>query len=512
MNGHLPLLPVLVPFTAALLMLLVPAAAQRAIALVAGGIGMLVAALLLAQADGGAIIPYRLGDWPAPFGIVLVVDRLAAIMLLLVAVLALPALLMALGGVDRQGAHFHALFQLQLAGLNGAFLTGDLFNLFVFFEILLLASYALFLHGAAPGDAGRARAGLVYVILNLVGSALFLVALALVYASLGTLNLGDVARLLFAVPADDRALARTAMALLAAVYLLKSAVLPMSLWLPHVYARASAPAAVLFVILTKVGIVMLLRLVATGWGDAAITAGLLMPWLPVLALATIMLAAIGLFAARRLAEVAAWLVLASSGTLLGVLALGGAQGWAPLLYYLVQSTLVTGGLFLLAGHVASRRGALGDRLVRGPSVFGREYLLPAWAVLAVGLAGLPPLSGFIAKLMLLQITDAPGWTAAWWTVLLLSSLVGLLVLARITAPLFWQAACVPADGGPQRAGTAGLAPHLGLWLLVAAGPLLALLAQPAMGLATRTAAQLADPAAYQAAVLGDAAIVRERRP
>jgi multicomponent K+:H+ antiporter subunit D len=518
MSMHLPVLPVLLPFAAALLMLVVrDMRVQRGLALASGIAGLIVAALLLGSADSGAISAYRLGGWPAPYGIVLVVDRLAALMVMLVAVLGFAALLMAVGGNDAAGKHFHPLFQLQIAGLAGAFLTGDLFNLFVFFEILLLASYALFMHGRSGGanEPARLRAGLIYVILNLFGSSLFLVALALVYASLGTLNLADVARLLGRVDADDAALVRTAMALLAAVFLLKAAVLPVSLWLPQVYARAPAAAAALFAILTKVGVVMLLRLAVTGWGGpglegAPITAGLLLPWLPALALGTVVLGTVGVFAARRLGEIAGWLILISSGTVLFAVAFASPTVTAALLYYLVQSTLVGGGLFLLVGHVAARRGALGDRLVRGPSIFDRQWLLPAWGVLAVGLAGLPPFSGFIGKLMLLQAIEG-GWRTAWWLVLLTSGVGVLVVLSRSTGKIFWQASTVERDNQPEQLGVASLAPRAGLWLLVAAGPLLALAAAPVASFAARTAAQL-HSAAYVDAVLGNAPIVRERRP
>lgn len=522
MSVHLPVLPVLLPFFASLLMLIFQRlAVQRMLAVVMGVAGVVVAVLLLLQADGGPIAVYRLGDWPAPYGIVLVVDRLAALMVALVAVLGFAALLMALGGQDAKGKHFHALFQLQLAGLAGAFLTGDLFNLFVFFEILLLASYALFMHGpSGVGDegadetareAGRLRAGLVYVVLNLVGSSLFLIALALVYGSLGTLNLADISRLLPMVEGGNAALVRTAMMLMVAVFLLKAALLPMSLWLPQVYARAPASAAALFAILTKVGAVMLLRLVVTGWGEASVTDGLLMPWLPILALGTIALGTIGVFAARRLAEVAGWLVLISSGSVLFAIGFAEPRAIAALLYYTVQSTLVGGGLFLLAGHVAARRGVLGDRLVRGPSAFGRGWLLPAWGVLAMGLAGLPPFSGFVGKLLLLQAVGEGGWQIGWWAVLLTSGLGVLVVLSRATGPLFWQATTTAIDNRPAELGVDGLAPKLGLWLLVAAGPLLVLLAAPAIGYATRTAAQLSGDA-YPAAVLGEAIVERERRP
>jgi hypothetical protein len=190
---HLPLLPVLVPLAAALLQLALHRAgigAMRAIGLAsAGAVLLLAGALLWATADG-AVHAVALGDWPAPFGILFVADRLAATMVAVTAAVALPALLAAVGGTDRLGRHFHPFFQIQLAGLNGAFLTGDLFNLFVFFEVLLIASYALLAHGAGPA---RIRAALHYVVLNLAGSLLFLLGLGLLYGTLGTLNIADLA-------------------------------------------------------------------------------------------------------------------------------------------------------------------------------------------------------------------------------------------------------------------------------------------------------------------------------
>ena len=513
-----PILPVLLPFIAALLMLLVHdrLRLQQVIALSATILGLAAAIGLLIGASTGEITVYRLGDWPAPFGIVLVIDRLAATMVTLVFALGLPALLMALGGTDAQGRHFHPLFQFQLAGLAGAFLTGDLFNLFVFFEILLLASYALLMHGPASHSQSRARvrAGLVYVVLNLTGSSLFLIALALVYGTLGTLNLADLALRLPAVPPADLALVRTALALLSAVFLLKAAVLPMAFWLPRTYAQAPAAVAALFAILTKVGIVMLLRLSLIGFGSAEVAAGLLMPWLPVLALATIVIGTIGAIAARRLADIAAQLVLVSAGTLLFALAFAnpasGSAATAALLWYLPQSTLVGAGLFLLAAHVDARRPGLGDQMLRGPSVAGRSWLGPAYLVLAVGLAGLPPLSGFLGKLMLLQAVSDAGWRPLWWGVLLASGLAVTVLMARAAGPLFWQAK--EAEPAPVPHGLSRPAPLLALWLLVAAGPLMVLFAGPLADHAKATARQLHDASAYTSSVIGPDPSPRERRP
>lgn len=503
---HLPLLPFLIPFTAAALLLLLGGRGetfQRAVSLAATGLGLAAAVLLVAR-QGAGPVAYALGDWPAPYGILFVADRLAVQMLLLLFLLAGPALLMALAGSDREGPYFHPLFQLQLAGIAGAFLTGDFFNLFVFFEILLLASYALLAHG---NGLQRSRAGLLYVVLNLVGSSLFLVALALIYGTLGTLNMADVARLLPLVPAADVPLVRAAFALLIAVFLLKSALLPMALWLPRVYAAAAMPVAALFAILTKVGIVALLRLNITVFGDAKAVEGLLMPWLPILALGTMGFAVVSLFAAAHLRVAAASLVLISSGTLLFAMQSATPPGTAALLYYLPHSTLATGGFLMLSGLIAQRRGELGDRLVRGPCVGNRVAIGGAYALFAVAIAGLPPLSGFIGKLMLMQAGAPTDWRPLWWTALLVSGFAVTLVLARVAALIFWQ----PDDPLPdQRTGSLG---RLAVLLLALASPAMVLFAAPISAYARATADELHARTPYLEAVLGDAPPTRrDQRP
>lgn len=508
--NHLPILPFLIPFIAAGLLMLMHGARlgiRRIVSLAATLAGLVSAALLFAQSADGSISVYALGNWPAPFGIVLVADQLAALLVLLLFLLAAPALLMAFGGVDDAGLHFHSLFQLQLAGIAGAFLTGDLFNLFVCFEILLLASYALLVHGSGYL---RVRSGLHYVVLNLVGSSLFLVALGIIYGTLGTLNLADIATLLPDVPAADQPLVRTAMALLVMVFLLKAALLPMAFWLPHVYSAATPPVAALFAIMTKVGIVALLRLSVIGFGTAPVTAGLLQPWLPVLALATIAIGTAGAFASRRLAVTVANLVLVSSGTLLFAVAHGSAAATAALLYYLPHTTFVTGGLFLLAGSIAIRRGPLGDRLVRGPVIADQTALALAFAVLAVAISGLPPLSGFIGKLMLMQGVSG-AWQAAWWTTLLVSGLGIALVFARAGSIFFWEPQGIAASEIARN--RSGLARTLAVLSLVIASPLLVLFARPLSDHVAAAADQLHARTPYIEAVLAAAGTIpRERRP
>ncbi len=511
--SHLPILPFLVPLLAAALLMLLhghPLAVQRSVSMGGTLAGLAAALLLLHQAAGGVMSVYALGNWPPPYGIVLVVDRLAALMVLLVFLLAVPALLMAAGGgsFDARGRHFHTVFQLQLAGLAGAFLTGDIFNLFVCFEILLLASYALLVHG---GGAERARAGLSYVVLNLVGSTMFLVAIAILYGTLGTLNIADMALLLPAVPAEDLPLVRTGLMLLMLVFLLKGALMPLGFWLPHVYAAATVPVAILFAVMTKVGIVALLRVSVVALGDAGAAARLFLPWLPLLALGTIALGTIGAFAARRLATVVAHLVVISSGTLLFAIAMADEAATAALLYYLPHTTLVTGGFFLLAGAIALRRGAIADHLVRGPVIAGRWALGFAFLVMAVAASGLPPLSGFIGKLMLLQGAAAPGWQAAWWTTLLVSGLGVALVLARVASTLFWEPEGHQASAvETQRIGPVA---SLALILLVAASPVLTFAAAPVSAFARATAVELHARTPYlEAVVAGTGPVQRETRP
>jgi multicomponent K+:H+ antiporter subunit D len=509
--SHLPVLPFVIPLIASTLLMMLHSrdmATQRGISLAATLLGLGAALLLVDGAAAGTISVYALGNWPPPYGIVLVVDRLAALMVLLVFLLAIPALLMASSGWERMGRHFHALFQLQLAGLAAAFLTGDLFNLFVCFEILLLGSYALLVHGMG---AERARAGLHYVVLNLVGSTLFLVAIGILYGTLGTLNIADMALLLPQVPDADVPLVRTGLMLLMLVFLLKGALLPMAYWLPRVYPAATVPVAALFAIMTKVGIVALLRIGALTFPDARAADALFLPWLPLLALLTIALGTVGAFAARRLAVVAANLVLISSGTLLFAAARLEADATAAILYYLPHTTLVTGGFFLLAGAIAVRRGRFLDRLERGPVIAHKSAIGLAFLTLAIAASGLPPLSGFLGKLMMMQGAASDGWTPVWWATLLFSGLGIALVLARVASTLFWEPEG-HADS-PVEDVRIGRASAVALALAVVASPVLTFAAAPVSAYARAAAEQLHERSAYVGAVLPPGTeVVREWRP
>lgn len=472
---------------------------QRILA-IAAVVALLALAVKLAAFTGeGAILVHRLGNWPAPYGIVLVADRLTAWMLLVTALLALPVLLAACGGTDRQGRHFHALFQFQLLGLNGAFLTGDIFNLFVFFEILLLASYTLLLHG---GSGVRIRAGLHFVVLNLAGSSLFLIAVGTLYGLQGTLNMADLAVRIAQTPSENLALTRAAVLLLFLVFALKAALLPVHLWLPATYAAASAPVAALFALMTKVGAYAMLRLMMLlgGLDEAASSSG--EPWrladllLP-LALLTVLAGSFGALHAASLREQSGHLVVASSGTLLTALTLGGSQTLAAGLYYLTHSTFAAAIFFLLAGLIVRRRDTA-DRLRPGPAVMQAPLIGGLFLVTAAGLAGLPPFSGFVGKFLLLRAAlDHP---AAPWVlgVLLVSSLMALIALMRSGSLLFLapQTPSMVVDQHSARPDSLAIAVLMGLTfaLVIAAGSL--------WFDAVATAMQLRQPELYIDAVLG----------
>lgn len=492
MIEHIMILPVLLPLFAGLLILMEwrqRGWLRRLISLLATAALLPLAGFLWLQAVDGNIGVYRLGDWAPPFGIVLVLDQLAALMLLLTALLALPVCLQACRGEDNNGANFHALFQFQLLGINGAFLTGDLFNLFVFFEVLLIASYALLMHGKGPE---RARASLHYVVLNLTGSSLFLFGLGLIYAATGTLNMADVARVMTEGQLVSPLLLQIGGGLLLLVFALKAALLPFCFWLPGAYAAASAPVAALFAIMTKVGLYAIWRLWPLLFShDASPLDTLITPWLWPLALLTLGFAALGALSATRLATLAAWLVLMSVGSLMAVLTVATEQAWAAGLYYLVHSTLAAAALFLLVGLISEQRGLLADQLQPGNDL--PPSLAVLFLVLAVILVGLPPLSGFMGKLMLLQATP----DAAFWAVLLVASLLSLIAFSRAGSTVFWRQ---QKDAFPERMALMNMLPLLLLLFCVMA---MVLLAGPLAEISRGIAAQLMDGHGYVKAVLGE---------
>lgn len=530
--NHLLVTPILLPLATAALMLLLGEGRRGLKAVVnvlSTSLGLAIAvSLLLGVARHGAPAAFGVylpGNWSVPFGIVLVADRLSALMVVLTGCVGLASLLYALARWQHAGAYFHVLFQLQLMGLYGAFLTADLFNLFVFFEVLLAASYGLLLHG---GGGERVRAGLHYITINLVASLLFLIGVAVLYGVTGTLNMADIAQKLPAVPASDRGLLHAGAAILAIAFLAKAGLWPLNFWLPPAYAAASAPAAAVFAILTKVGVYAVLRLwtlcFPAGAGASAGFGGDVLVWG---GLVTLAYGAVGMLASQQLARLAAYSVIASSGTLVATIGFDAPMLSGGALFYLASSTLAGCAMFLLVELLErSRQVEVGPQQVDDgnhalPAFFDAEpppgtnldddeealigraipaalaFLGLTFTVCALVTAGLPPLSGFVAKLAMLTALLGLQTPAAWtlFVLLILSGLFGAMSLMRVGMRHFWTTQDRPAP----RLRVIETLPIAGL---LAAS--LAMVLQAEAGLAyTRAAAEaLHAPALYIDAVMG----------
>jgi multicomponent K+:H+ antiporter subunit D len=493
--NHAPIVPVVLPALVAALMLLDRRiASQRALAWLSTGLLAGCAFWMLALAADGWRGVYLVGNWAAPWGIALVADRLSVMMVALTALLALVALGTAQGGWDKRSEHFHPLFQVQLMGLNGAFLTGDLFNLFVFFEVLLIASYGLLVHG---DGAERIVAGLRFVTLNLFGSALFLIAAALLYGVTGTLNMADMAERVAKLSGSDATLARAGAWLLLTVFCLKAAILPLYFWLPLTYAAASPPVAALFAVMTKVGIYGVLRVFTMVFGaSAGQLADAAFPWIVAVAALGYATSMLGTLAGHDLRRINAMLIIGSAAFLLIGIGLANERSVAAAVYYLPHTTLSAAALFLVADLIARGRGATaGDRLVPGPAPLRPALIGGLFFAAAVAIAGMPPLGGFIGKAMLLgatlPATGAPGAAEAWlWASILGGSLFAMLALSRAGSALFWKGdSRLAADALP-----AGWRDTLPLGMTLAAIVAITVFAAPMQRYAQATARDLLSPA------------------
>ena len=520
---HLMIAPILIPFIAGALMLLYDERQRRAklgVGLASAVTLLLMAIELLNRAKSGSTPNlYLLGDWATPFGIVLVLDRLSAMMLLLTALLAIPALIYSAAGWHKQGQHFQSLFQFLLMGLNGAFLTGDLFNLFVFFEVLLAASYGLLLHGSGQL---RVRAGLHYIAVNLTASLLFLIGVSLIYGITGTLNIAQLSVLIPNLPDTDRPLLQAGAALMGIAFLIKAGVWPMSFWLPTAYMAGAAPVAAMFAIMTKVGIYVIMRLslllfgagagASAGFGSEVLIAG---------GMATVAFGLLGVLASQSVGRMAAHLVLISSGTLLAVagfvLAGAGTAMLAGALYYLVSSTLATSALFLLIEPMGREEGGIAAMLALTADAYGLDdidddgtpevgFAIPGTLTILglcfggclLVLAGLPPLSGFIGKFAILagaldqqSVSAAVVW--GFMALLLLSGLATLIGMIRIGIRTFWA-----TESAAPKVLALEIAPVV---LLIGMILLLTFQAQASIRFMQDTARGLQNPATYVEGVM-----------
>jgi multicomponent Na+:H+ antiporter subunit D len=485
-------LPVLVPLATAIACLLLRRSlrAQRRISLL-GALGLLVAAAaLLHRVSAAGIQVMQMGAWPAPFGISLVADLLAAILVLVTGLIGLAVAVYSLGSIDeaRENHGYHPLFHVLLLGVCAAFLTGDLFNLYVAFEVMLMASFVLLSLG---GERAQLEGALKYVTLNLLSSAIFLAAVGVLYGVTGTLSLADLA--LAVQRGSAPSLVTTLACLLLVAFGIKAAVFPLFFWLPASYHTPPVAVSALFAgLLTKVGVYALVRaftLVFTG--DAAFTHGLIL----VCAGLTMVTGVLGAAAQFEFRRVLSFHIVSQIGYIVLGLGIFTPLALAGTVFYLMHHIVVKTNLFLVGGIVRRlggtlELGSLGG-LYRARPGLALLFLVPAFS-----LAGIPPLSGFWGKLVLVKAAlDAGHYLVT--AVALGVSLLTLFSMTKLWNEAFWKEA--PQPPGEGDIPWTLLGPVV---VLASITVVLGLGAGPAFDLAHRAAIQLADPFQYIQAVLG----------
>ena len=450
MSTLLPL-PVLVPLVGAGLTLAFGRRPrlQRAVSLLSLTLVLVasLALLVLVHREGPSSL--EVGRWAPGIGISLVADRLSVLMLTVSAIVTLGVLVYAVGeGVIDGGRRtpvsiFHPTFLVLAAGVSNAFLSGDLFNLYVGFEVLLASSYVLLTLG---GTASRVRAGITYVVVSLVSSFLFLVGIALVYATTGTLNMAQISVRMAEVPADVQTVVHLVLLL---AFGIKAAIFPLSAWLPDSYPTAAAPVTAVFAgLLTKVGVYAIIRTETLLFpGDSMRTV------LLVAAILTMVVGALGAVAQSDIKRLLSFTLVSHIGYMVLGIALGSQQGLAGSLYYVAHHILIQTALFLVVGLV-ERRGGSTDLSRLGGLAASAPLLSVLFFVPAMNLGGIPPLSGFIGKAVLLQAGVQDGGPLAWAGVAagVLTSLLTLYAVAKVWGRAFWRPKDAPApdDGSPGR--------------------------------------------------------------
>ena len=499
-------LPVALPLAAAALALLLRGSrwAQRAISLATCTATLVIAVLILLGADAQGALVTQVGGWAAPFGITLVADRFAAIMLLISTIMILIVLVYALGQLDDEREfhlHFHPVYLVLSAGVSASFLTGDLFNLFVAFEIMLIASYVLLTLGA---NRGQIRPGMTYVVINLLASTMFVTAVALIYAATGTVNMAHLALRIAELPEGLRLGLGY---LLLVVFGVKAGIFPLFFWLPDSYPTAPAPVTALFAgLLTKVGVYTLIRtqtLMFPHDGSPSIV-------ILVIAGLTMLIGVLGAIAQNDIKRILSFHIVSQIGYMVFGLGLFTLAGLAAAVYYIVHHIVVKTSLFLIAGMVETATGSGALRKLSGVArrapVLGVLFLVAAFS-----LAGLPPFSGFVAKLALVQegLNLRHGGIVA---VSLLVSLLTLFSMTKIWGGAFWgrpdESQRAPREGA--RPGRLHLNPLMlgSTIVLVALSVVISVAAAPLYGLSERAAVTLVEREPYIDAVLGPGAVAR----
>lgn len=490
---NLLVLPILVPLATAAIMLLAPkrVLAQRWIAL-AGSIGLLGSGVaLFSRVEAGGIHALQVSGWPAPFGITLVADLLAALLVVAVGIVAVAVSGAAFSGVDprREAVGYHPLIQILLMGVSGAFLTGDLFNLYVFFEVMLVASFVLM---ALHRNLAQLEAAFKYVTINLIASSIFLTALGLLYGMAGTLNMADLARVWPSIRATGM---DTVLAVLFVIaFSIKAGLFPLFFWLPASYHTPPAAIGALFAgLLTKVGVYALIRIFTLLFQDGPTS------------LATLLLAmsastmVIGLVAAqseRDFRRILSFNLVGHIGYTTASLAVLSSGALAGAIFYVLHHIVVITNLFLVSGVLLRLRRTTDMAALGG--IYSQQPLFAALAMVPIfSLAGVPPLSGFLGKLAILEGTFAAG---AYWVggLVLVVGLLTLLSMGRAWADGFWRPSPedvkdLAAPSIPLLIAIAGLS-AVTLAITLGAGPL--------FDVTTRAAQQLLHRDEYIRTVLG----------
>jgi multicomponent Na+:H+ antiporter subunit D len=485
--------PIVLPLIGAALSILVGRyrSAQRVIALTVLSITTVLSVVLLVEVDRDGPVVVEAGAWPAPLGITLVADRLAAIMLVLASVMLLAVLVYAIGqpGAERNHVGFQSVYLVLAAGVAASFLTGDLFNLFVAIEMMLTASYVLITLG---GGLDQVRAGMTYVVISLIASTTLLAAIAFTYAATGTVNLADLAGKIGELPDTTRS---GLAVLMIVVFGVKAGLFPLFFWLPDSYPTAPSPVTAIFAgLLTKVGVYAIIRTQTLLFPESTRPTTLLL----VLAGATMVVGILGALAQGDVKRILSFNIISHIGYMVMGLGLFTVAGLAATILYTIHHIVAKTALFLTGGlveHVgrSSRLTELGGMVRTAPGV-AVLFLVPALA-----LVGIPPLSGFVPKLSLISAATAESSYAIAGVAVLVSALT-LLSMMKIWTAVFWDAPPGGAEALPAR--PAPLLMVVPTVVLVALTVVIGLTAGPLLDLTTRAADDLLDPSAYIGAVLG----------
>ncbi|KYG05453.1 NADH/ubiquinone/plastoquinone [Sorangium cellulosum] len=498
-------LPVLVPMTTAVLSLLsFPRVGQRAgrhpaLGLVGSVVQLAVGVVLLRAVHRGGIQSTQLGGWPAPYGITFVVDLFSALMVLLAGVIAVATSIYSLSDIDRErrARGFYPLMHVLLMGANGVFVTGDLFNLYVWFEVTLIASFVLLVLG---NERPQMQGAIKYVAMNLISSALFLTGLGILYGSVHALNLADLS---LRLPSLAPPIRITLAMIFLVAFGIKAAVFPLFFWLPDSYHTPPVTVTALFAgLLTKVGVYALVRIftlvfVADGEATHALLLGI--------AAFTMAVGVLGAVSHREVRRILAFHSVSQVGYMVMGLGLFTASSLSGAIFFVLHHAIIKSNLFLISGIMRSDRRDVpldlqGGLLARSPG------LSACFLVTALSLAGMPPLSGFWGKLMLVRSGLEVGsrGAAAVVATSLAVGLVTLISMTKIWNEAFWKPAPAEADLAAREGGARRRALlYAPVVLLTALGFALGMAPEPLLAVVRRAAAQLAEPTEYVRTVLGE---------